>query len=69
MKMYRCKATIEVHLAVESPSLAEAESKIDGILRHAGEVLIFEGSSLNPIDELTGSRPQARRIGRLQAEL
>jgi hypothetical protein len=68
MKMYRCKATIEIDLAVESPSLADATEQIDGILRHAGEVRIIEGSSRNTINELTGS-PSRHTRSRIQVEV
>ena len=68
MKMYYCKATIQVDLAVEGESLAEAERIIDGVLSNAGDVIIFEGSCRDPDDELTGTARGHSR-SRIQAEV
>ena len=56
MKMYRCSVTVMTNIAVEAANLAEAERKIDDVLRNADEIHIIEGSIEDPIDQLTGSR-------------
>ncbi len=67
MKLYRCPVAVEIAVAVEAETLAEAERIIDGVLSNADTVHIVEGDFNNPDDELIGAPSNIRR-GRVSME-
>lgn len=68
MRMYRCTVDVKTYVAVEAETLAEAERKIDDVLRGCDEVHLHEdGGDFNGGATLVGSRSNISR-GRVMVE-
>lgn len=66
MKMYSTKLRIILPIEIEAESDEEAERIIDGVLDNVGDIVVYEGASGDPDDQLEG---QPERIERDEIEV